>query len=287
VLALAARYQNVDFELWNEPNLRNGWNYSIEKLATLQHLAYTAIHAAGTGDRLVSPTVAVTAGSPFTWLGAFLRAPGGHEFDVFGLHLYPSDRSARRGDGPEWSAGTFGRVRALLRRNGVTTPVWDTEMNVGRYTFRHSTSRAFTGSLAAAMVARAHLLLLSSGVERIYWYAADDRAWGGTWLESSSYRALTAAGVAYRTLRNLLVGARPTTCVPRGRATSARYACGFRLPGGRSMLAVWTTGRSVLARAPAGTRELVTVTGAARRARGGTTVRVGPAPTYIVGTFRV
>src|SRR5947209_10487312 len=31
VLFLAQRYSNVDFEVWNEPNLRNGWNDTLSK----------------------------------------------------------------------------------------------------------------------------------------------------------------------------------------------------------------------------------------------------------------
>ena len=285
VLALATRYSNIDFEVWNEPNLRNGWNDTLDKLAALQHLAYSAIHAAGSGDRLVSPTVAVTAGSPFTWLPAFLHAPGGHDFDVFGIHLYPSDKSARRGYGPEWAAQILGAVRALLRRNGVTAPIWDTEMNVGRYPYRHSTSRTFTGTLGAAMVARAYLLMLSSGVERVYWYAADDRVWGGTWLESANFHALTKAGVAYRVLRNLLVGARPVGCVHAGRAPAIRYTCRFRTASGRSLEALWTTGRTYRLRAPAGTQRVTTVVGASRRTESRPTITVGAAPTYLIGRY--
>lgn len=285
VLSLALRYSDVDFEVWNEPNLRNGWNDSITKLATLQHLAATAIHDAGTGDVVVSPSVAVTSGSPLSWLSAFLRAPGGRDFDVFGLHLYPSDRSARGGYGPEWSIGMLHRVRAVLRRHGVRAPTWDTEMNVGRYPYRHSSSRAFAGLLGAAMVARTYLLQLARGVDRVYWYAADDRSWGGTWLEPANLRGVTAAGAAFRVLRRMLVGARPLGCLSQGRVTNARYTCRFHLRTGQSMWATWCTGRARRLSVPAGTRRLMTVTGVTYRVRSRTRITIGAAPTYVIGSL--
>ena len=172
VLFLATRYHDVDFEVWNEPNLRNGWNDTLSKLATLQQLASEAVHAAGTGDTVVSPGIAVTAGSPLAWLRDFLQAPGGRDFDEVGIHLYPIDAAARRGYGPEWSVQMLAQVRRVLSANGVTTPIWDTEVNVGRYDFRHSSSRAFTGMAGAAMVARTYLLQLSSGISRAVWAVA-------------------------------------------------------------------------------------------------------------------
>src|SRR5206468_1810077 len=111
----------------------------------------------------------------------------------------PADKAARAGYGPEWSIGMLQQLRAVLRRHAVSKPIWDTEVNVGRAQFRR-TSRTFPGLSGAAMVARTYLLHLDNGVERAYWYAADDRSWAGTWLEEADFRSLTPAGVAYRTL---------------------------------------------------------------------------------------
>src|SRR5437764_770431 len=93
VVALAYRYHNVDFEVWNEPNLHSSWNGSISSLAALQYSAYKAVHNATTTDRVVSPGVAITAVSPYntaatTWFKTFLSAAGGKSFGIVGIHMY-------------------------------------------------------------------------------------------------------------------------------------------------------------------------------------------------------
>jgi hypothetical protein len=286
VRALAHRYQGVYFVVWNEPNLKNGYNDSVTKLAHLQATAYTVIHNARTSDRLVSPTVAVTAGNPLGWLRAFFRASGGKRFDVFGLHLYPSDYSARHGYGPEWSIKTLGQVRAVLHRYRITKPVWDTEANVGRYAERNTTSRTFTGMAGAAVTARMYLLQLSNRVSRLFWYAADDRSWGGTWMEKSDFRTLTDAGLAERTAYRLLVGAHSYGCTHTDAGSWLQhYTCKFHLRSGKNMLVRWTTRGHFYVHAPAHSSRAYSAVGTARTIHGGTTLRITTSPTYIVGSF--
>ena len=219
-----------------------------------------------------------TAGSPLTWLHDFLQEPGGRAFDDVGIHLYPIDLAARRGYGPEWSMQVLAQARRVLTAAGVSAPIWDTEVNVGRYLFRKSSSRAFTGTSGAAMVARTYLLQLSGGVSRVYWYAADDIGWGGTWLEQPDLRHLSPAGSAYAVLRGLLVGARATGC----HSSRGRYSCSFRLTHGRTLTAVWTTGAAYRTRPPAGSHVTRTVTGATRSVSSRTRVVVGSAPVYFL-----
>lgn len=286
VRGLAHRYRGVYFEVWNEPNLKNGYNDSVTKLARLQATAYTVIHNAGTGDRLVSPTIAVTAGNPFGFLHTFFHATGGKRFDVFGLHLYPSDRSARQGVGPEWSIKTLAQVRGILRANNISKPIWDTEANVGRYQYRTTTSRTFTRWGAAAMVARMYVLQLSNHVSRLFWYAADDRAWGGTWMEKSDYKSLTYAGRAERTAYNLLVHARIHGCSHTTNSGGVeRYTCKFHLPSGKNMLVKWTTHGYYYMRAPRHTSVTYNAIGGSKAIAGGTSLKVTTTPRYIVGSF--
>jgi hypothetical protein len=282
VRALAKRYHGVFFETWNEPNLKNGWNDTTGKLARMQSTAYTVIHGARTADRLVSPTVAVTAGHPYRWLNTFFHSTGGKRFDVFGAHLYPSDHSARYGYGPEWSIGEFQKLRALLRRNHLGgKQMWDTEANVGRYQYRRSTSRTFTGMAGAAMVARTYALQLASGVKRIFWYAADDRGWGGTWMERSDFYSLTDAGRAERVMHNLLVRAPPYGCSHY----RTHWTCKFHLRSGKNMLAKWTTRGAWYVHAPRHSTRVYNVLGGSVATHGGATVKVTSRPRFIVGSF--
>jgi Glycosyl hydrolase catalytic core len=288
VRAMAHRYHGVYFEVWNEPNLKNGYNDSIAKMARLQSTAYTVIHGARTGDRLVSPTVAITAGNPLGWLKAFFRSTGGKRFDVFGLHLYPSDYSARHGYGPEWSIKTLGQVRSILRANRISKPIWDTEANVGRYQERRTTSRTFTGWAAAGVTARLYVLQLAANVQRIFWYAADDRTWGGTWMEAKDYKTLTYAGRAERTAYNLLVHARNHGCTHTDAGNwNQRYTCKFHLANGKNMLVKWTTRGHYYTHAPAHSSRTYTAVGGATAIHGGSSLKITTVPLYIVGSFRL
>ena len=282
VRGLANRYHHVFFEVWNEPNLKNGYNDSTAKLARLQATAYTVIHNAKTGDRLVSPTVAVTAGNPFGWLRTFFRSKGGKRFDVFGIHLYPSDKSARQGVGPEWSVQALAQVRSMLRANSIRKPIWDTEANVGRYPERHTTSRTFTRWAAAAMVSRLYVLQLSNHAQRIFWYAADDRTYTGTWMEKSDYKSLTYAGRAERTAFDLLVGARVHGC---SHTSTGHYTCKFHLANGKNMLVVWTTHGHYYWRSPHRANETINAIGGSKRVKGGSFLKITTTPRYVVGSF--
>jgi hypothetical protein len=279
VRALATRYRDRVhfFELWNEPSLRNGWNDSIERLAQMQVTAHRILRSLGFGQRLIAPSIAFTDGAPkhgLKFLDRFLSQPGGSDFDIVGLHLYPGDEPAKAGDGPEWSMQVaLPGARAVLAQHGLADrPIWNTETNVGRV----PAGITFTGTSAAAMVARTFLLSTQHQVVRTIWYAADDRSWGGVWLENSDLRSLSLAGGAERTVERLIVGSQPTGCTVTQAGT--RFSCAFVRPGGQKLQATWVTRGSYALTPPAGA-VVYDVTGT-KLPHG--TVRVGAAPVYVV-----
>ena len=289
VSALAKRYQGKIryFELWNEPSLHNGYNDSIATLGLMQRTAASIVHRYGA--KLVSPSIPFTNGSPdngIGWLNTFFHTAGGRSFDVFGVHLYPADGAVRGGYGPEWSVQTgLAAARSVAAANGISAPIWNTEMNIGR---QYAHTGYGGGSTAAGMVARTYVLATESHVQRTFWYAADDRSWGGTWLEAGNLHSLTTAGVAYRATRSLLVGARPTGCTPHSIGTNKwHYRCGWQRSDGTNVLALWSTSGSWRVHAPAGTHSLRTATGGSSRASGATAFTVGASPVFLIGTFAV
>lgn len=285
---LAKRYKGKVryYELWNEPSVRNGYNDSIATLAKMQATAHAILHEYGA--KLVSPSIVFTNGSPSVglhWLDTFIKQRGGSAFDVAGFHLYPTDKVAKAGWGPEWSMQQLAAARQVLKKHHLSNrPVWNTETNIGR-AITHTT---FTGTRGAAMVARTFILATENHVQRTIWYAADDRRWGGTWMEGSNYRSLTSAGHAELTAFKLLVGARPYGCSGTTVGTNKwHYTCRYHLANGRNMLAVWSTGSSYSYHGPSGTKQVVSVTGSTKSASHSTQLTVGSAPVYVVGTFRV
>ena len=284
---LAHRYQGKVryFEVWNEPSLHNGWNDSIAKLAQMQQTADTIVH--NYGASLVSPGIAFTNGSPtngYNWLRSFLASPGGTSFDIVGLHLYPADGAARGGYGPEWSINTgLAYAKRALAAYHVNKPIFDTEHNVGRQAAHTGYKESSTG---AGAVVRTFVLATEYRIARTFWYAADDRTWGGTWMEKSNFHTLTAAGVAFRTVEHLLVGKAAYGCsAPRGTGKGL-YQCRFGSNSGkRTMLVVWTDGRAVHYASPRHTTGYYTSTGSYHRTHGGQRLTIGSSPLVLTGAF--
>ena len=299
---LAQRYQGKVhyFELWNEPSLRNGYNSPMSRLAQMQQQAQSILH--GMGDSLVSPSIPFTEGPKsnptshgMQWLDQFLSQPGGTSFDVIGLHLYPSDAAVKNGVGPEWSifkalgmSTAYGALKVLKAHGVAGRQVWATEMNIGC----HLAHTGYTDTSAgAAAVARTFVLDTQYRVARTFWYAADERTWGGTWLENSSFTKLTTPGVAERTARNLIVGKAALGCThPKVSSTGVArgaFMCRYgTTTGHRTLIAIWTTGSHFTYHAPAGTKAYYTVTGAKHAASKGKAFTITSTPVYLVGSFR-
>lgn len=285
---LANRYRGQIryFETWNEPSLQGSYNDSPVTLAAMQRTAYRILRRYG--DRLISPGVPFTNGdvkNGVTWLRQFLQAPGGKSFDIVGLHLYATDRATRAGVAPEWSIGTaLPAARQVLKTFHLEQrPIWNTEYNIGRVIRRTGYQGTATG---AAMIARYYVLANEAGVARTFWYAVDDRKWGGTWLENSGLNGVTTAGRGYRSVARLLLGTVPLGCRKPRAHRMGTYTCRFGTSTGHPTLIVaWTTGRRHRVRAPAGTIARVTVTGRRSRAYAGCRVTVSSTPVYLIGTF--
>jgi hypothetical protein len=285
VRLVASRYQGKVryFELWNEPSLANGWNDSVARLAALAKAAQPIVHRYHA--QLIAPSVPFTDGGPahgLQYLDQFLSQPGGKSFDIVGFHLYPTDKIAKAGYGPEWTIGILGQAWQVLHRHHVYGKhVWNTEVNVGR-TYSHTT---FTGWAGAAQVARTYLLATENHIQRTFWYAYDDRGWGGTWMLQKDYKTLAMPGAAYRTVYKLVVGARPYGCSRTTVGTNKwHYTCRYRLANGQAMHVVWSTGSAFSYRPPRGTKHVYDAIGHGRAIR---TLKVGAAPYYVIGTFRL
>jgi hypothetical protein len=251
----------------------------------MQQTAYGILHSYG--EQLVSPSIPFTVGGANYWLNTFLQQPGGRSFDITGLHLYPSDASVKGGYGPEWAMNTaLAGARKVLSSNGIGgRQIWNTETNVGRAP-GHTVIGG--GAAGAAAVARTFILNTQNRIARTIWYAADDRNWGGTWLENSDYKTLSTAGVGERTVRNLLVGKAPLGCSRTTVGTNKwKYTCKFGTSAGRkTLLAIWTTGPNYKLKAPAGTKSFYTVTGVHRAASTGKVFTISHTPVYLAGSFR-
>jgi CDP-paratose 2-epimerase len=144
-------------ELWNEPNSRSEWDYTLDP----QWTAFCSMigDAAHWARRLGKQTV-LGGMSPIDpgWLDLLGERGLLTEFDVVGVHGFPGTWEASwRG----W-ATHLDEVRAVLERYGSQADVWVTE--AGFSTWRDDA----VGPL------RALIDVVDAGAARVYWYAAED-----------------------------------------------------------------------------------------------------------------
>jgi hypothetical protein len=291
VAFLANRYAGKVhyFEMWNEPSLHNGYNGSMSALAQMQASAYSIVHSYGI--KLVSPGIPFTNGSwtnGYNWLKSYLSQPGAKDYDIFGVHLYPSDTAARGGYGPEWSilSGLTYAKNAVAAAKAPVRPIWNTEYNVGRRYASPPTGYRDTAA-GAGPTAQSFILATQWHIARTFWYAADERRWGGTWLEKSDFYSLSPAGYAERTAYRLLVGKAPLGCTKKSVGTNKwRFTCYFgTTTKHKTLIAIWTNGARYTYHAPHGTKSYYTATGGHKSAGAGKAFTITSAPVYIAGSF--
>jgi len=105
---------------------------------------------------------AATAGVPLDWLEELFRLGGLDYMDAVSIHpyLYPTE--------PEQMVQSLEALDALIRRynNGEPKPIWITEHGWPT----HRGSSGVSEQTQAAYLVRAHVLALSRGVEKYFWY---------------------------------------------------------------------------------------------------------------------
>jgi GH35 family endo-1,4-beta-xylanase len=187
------------YEIWNEPNNKGFWTGSTEQLIELTRETYTIVHSIDSHAVVVSPAATTLDGVP--WLEEFLRNGGGNYVDAIGYHFYVSPQA------PEAMVPLAQRVREVMAETRTSEkPLWNTESG-------WQIPKPFPSDyLAAAYLARAYILNWASGVQRFYWYAWDNHSWVSIETTEPDNRSLTAAGHAYETVYEWLVGTEMKFC---------------------------------------------------------------------------
>ncbi len=151
VAAVAGRYPELRFfQIWNEPNLQNEWNYHRQdpaELVGLLRIARDRLRAANPAAVLIAPSLAPTDGldglgmSDLEYLQGIYDAGGRDTFDILGAQLYglgqPPDEHRYVHPGarplrPIETRADMGRVvllREIMERNGDSAKaVWVSEL---------------------------------------------------------------------------------------------------------------------------------------------------------------
>ena len=273
VAQVAGRYKGRigAYEIWNEPDLKQTWTGSVERMVTLTREASQVIRATDPAARIVSPAA---AGVDVKWLAEFLAKGGGQYVDIIGYHFYVTPKP------PEAMLPLIRKVQQTMAEHGAgSKPLWNTETG-----WAHP--KPFPSEeLAAAYVARSYVLNWAAGVERLYWYSWDNHRWVSLEMTQTDDRELRPAAKAYAQIQGWLVGAQLESCNEDRNHT---WLCAVNRDG-KPQWIVWNakgTGRFIV---PENGRA-VRVTGLLGESRPipikDTAVEIGPEPVLVTADTR-
>jgi hypothetical protein len=216
------------WEIWNEPNLRDYWTGDVKVLADMACRAYSIIKGIDSQAVVLTPSPTRNGDQfPQDWMRLYLAAGGGACADVIAFHGYTWGVWV-----PEDINRIAAEMKAVMAAFGQgNKPLWNTEGGWGR------NNNVPDPDAQAAFLARQYLLQWSSGVSRFYWYAYDDSQWGTLW---NATEGLTKAGKAFQELRVWMAGA---TLLGKCTATDRAWTCPFIRQGGYKAIAVWDPDR--------------------------------------------
>lgn len=232
VRTVAERYKGRirNYELWNEPNLKNFYSGSVENMLRLGQDAYAVLKEVDPGNRLAAPAT-TEGGRHLDWLDRYLALGGGQYMDILSHHFYVPRES------PEAMADVMRDIRALMQKHGVASkPVWNTE--TGWWIDTPNAAKTFTSwkklalPEAAAYVSRALLLGWALGMERFYWYSWEHSNMG---LIDETTWVLNEAGRAYIETQAWMEGAVMSDCL----FSNGRWTATLRRGARETARVVW------------------------------------------------
>jgi hypothetical protein len=231
VRTIANRYKGKirHYEIWNEPDYKLFYTGSVSKMVELAKEAYTILKQVDPQNVVLSP--GATNGTPdFQWQKDFFRQGGGKYADVISQHFYPKTAV------PEDRADYIESFTTMLTKAGLSKkPIWNTETGWVKPVTMQSDRQAM------AFVARTYLIDWAKGVQRLYWYAWDNRDYVSLYFTHSDRQTPTGIATSYATTQKWMVGARMGKCQPQNDKT---WMCQLTR-NGRSNWVVWNPDRQL------------------------------------------
>lgn len=246
--------------------------------------AYAEIKKTRPGATVVGGS---TAGLPWPYLEKLFAAGGLAHMDVVSVHPY------RYRAAPEGLETDMDRLATLVRRynQGRSKPVWATEY--GWFTKQTEAPGDLPISEAdqAKFLVRGHLLLLSAGVEKAYWYLLKDTGdfpTMGLLRNESDRLGRYTPKPAYAACANLAFQLNGMRFVERERAPRGVYVLRFEDAKGSSLRAMWAPlGRNAAVEVPAAGASRTDMWGASKPlASGANELLLSDEPLFIAGSVR-
>lgn len=283
VSAAAKRYGNqVDYQIWNEPNVINYWTGSVSQMAKLTATASQKItKAAGRKATVVAPAMPLRLGMQQKWYKKYWSAKVGGKsmasfVDVVSANLYPlADQ------GPEASMKLLKFAKRTLPRAARSKPIWNTEINYGL--LGGPTAKEIPDAKQAAFVARTLVLNAASPIRRVYWYAWAVGHIANTHLVEDDRTTLTRAGRAWQVSRGWVNGTNVKNCRSASKGKlKGTYTCTAK-KGKREVRRIYwkPSGQAVKIKTHRTTKSWTNLSGNTTRRTGRYRLKVGQSPVMV------
>jgi hypothetical protein len=137
-------------------------------------------------------------------------------------------------------------VRSYLHAGELAKPFWSDEGGWGQTSAAPQIANG-DPDLEAAFVARFHIMMWASGLDRAYWYEWDNSATGLLWNPTSISGCTTpfttgylcTSGIAYQQVHDWLVGSTLTNCSANGTS----WTCNLLYKGAPAQI-IWDTSQT-------------------------------------------
>lgn len=222
-------------EIWNEYNgafVRGP--AADDRAATYLRM----LRAAHQEVKQVRPEVKViggaTAGVPLPYWEKLL-AGGALEFmDVLSVHPYRYD------DPPEGIETDIAELVTLVKKhnNGQSKPIWVTEIGWGTQAADNLGKHRIDERFQSQYLVRAYALLLSAGVERVFWYLFRD--YNETPMGLVRADDTNSPKLAFNAMTTLTRQLRDGVFVARDDTAPEIYSLTFRRPSGEAVRVMWS-----------------------------------------------
>lgn len=276
--AVAKRYPAITaFQVWNEANLRDFYLGTPAQMAQLTKDAKVALRSIGSRAKLVAASTTVRAKGPVGKFGkaygkAMKKAKAWKYVDAVSAHFYPPATS-----GPGTRVSYMKKIKKYYKKYGAKKkPIWDTEMSYGDTRAYMKTKRQYTGTTAAAFVARTYIDSMRYGVSRVFWYGWDIHVLG-TDMTSRADSSLTAGGKAFLEVEKWMSGARWYGCKTKKKITT----CTIRPAGAGKQTIRFTTKKSKTMTIPKGVSVMRNLDGTSTPVSTGQKVRITTLPVLL------
>jgi hypothetical protein len=272
--AVATRYrgQITSYQVWNEANLRDFYLGSTRQMAKLTKAARKVLKSADPRAKLVAASTTVRSTGPVgKWGKAYGKAMKKVKWpvDAVSAHYYPPATS-----GPGTRVSYMKKMKKYFKKWGAKSkPIWDTEMNYGDRRPYMSTKRTYTGTTAAAFVARTFIDSMRYRVSRVFWYGWDIHVLGTDMVSPANSAQITEGGRAFLEVQDWMVGAKWYGCKTKRKITT----CTIKPRGGAKDYIRFTTSKSKKFKVPASTT-MHSLDGTTTPVAKGTKVRITTSP---------